>query len=66
MLCHLSKTTITLAKYYRKKIGGRVRGSEITRKAARKPHGICKLAPAEVSLSICLHAHVECRYRYLV
>ncbi|XP_059442320.1 protein IMPAIRED IN BABA-INDUCED STERILITY 1-like isoform X2 [Corylus avellana] len=31
----------------RKKIGGRARGSEITRKAARKPHGFCKLAPAE-------------------
>ncbi|KAK4568148.1 hypothetical protein RGQ29_003787 [Quercus rubra] len=31
----------------RKKIGGRVRGSEMTRKPARKPHGICRLAPAE-------------------
>ncbi|KAF5477079.1 hypothetical protein F2P56_003758 [Juglans regia] len=31
----------------RKKIGGRVRGPEITRKPARKPYGICKLAAGE-------------------
>ncbi|KAG2679338.1 hypothetical protein I3760_11G046800 [Carya illinoinensis] len=31
----------------RKKTGGRVRGPEITRKPARKTHGICKLAPGE-------------------
>ncbi|KAG7951527.1 hypothetical protein I3843_12G011100 [Carya illinoinensis] len=31
----------------RKRIGGRVRGPEITRKPSRKLHEICKLAPAE-------------------
>jgi hypothetical protein len=67
-LFYLSKTTITFIEIFRKKIGGRVRGSEMTRKPARKPHGICRLVPAEVSLSLSLsvHLHVEHRYTYMV
>ncbi|GMY15573.1 protein IMPAIRED IN BABA-INDUCED STERILITY 1 isoform X2 [Fagus crenata] len=41
----------------RKKIGGRVRGSEMTRKPARKPHGICRLVPAEQMVNQTLHSH---------
>lgn len=37
---------------FRKKVGGRVRGSE---KPTRKPNGINKLVPAEVSLSLSLY-----------
>ena len=58
---------MTFREICRKKIGGRVRGSEMTRKPARKPHGICRLAPAEVCVCpnphVDIYIHIWCSYQ---
>lgn len=56
---------MTFREICRKKIGGRVRGSEMTRKPARKPHGICRLAPAEVCVRVCVSESTCRTYIYI-